>query len=181
MVKESAYQCRRCRFDPWVRKISWRRKWQPTSAFLPRESQGQRSLVGTVHGVAKSWPQLSTSGCCTVKMAFSLSWFCFCFKAQGLQLGQGSRMTKRINGWIDHHNETGSEYHLKKKKIPVLVIFSYLHLIDSFTQLPTDICCRALKARAVNKRDKTVPLFSSQAGSYSLSFLFLLDNPGLPC
>ena len=27
--KESACQCRRCGFDPWVRKISWRREWQP--------------------------------------------------------------------------------------------------------------------------------------------------------
>ena len=33
-------------FDPWVRKIPWRRKWQPTSVFLPGESHGQRSLVG---------------------------------------------------------------------------------------------------------------------------------------
>ena len=24
-------------FDPWVGKISWRRKWQPTPAFLPGE------------------------------------------------------------------------------------------------------------------------------------------------
>ena len=42
-------QCRRCkrrRFDPWVRKIPWSRKWQPTLVFLPGESQGQRSLVG---------------------------------------------------------------------------------------------------------------------------------------
>ena len=39
-------QCRRPRFDPWVGKISWRRKWQPTPVFLPGESQGQRSLVG---------------------------------------------------------------------------------------------------------------------------------------
>ena len=30
----------------WVEKIPWRRKWQPTSVFLPGESQGQRSLVG---------------------------------------------------------------------------------------------------------------------------------------
>ena len=28
--KESACQCRRHRFDPWVRKMPWRRKWQPT-------------------------------------------------------------------------------------------------------------------------------------------------------
>ena len=26
--------------------MHWRRKWQPTPVFLPRESQGQRSLVG---------------------------------------------------------------------------------------------------------------------------------------
>ena len=35
-----------CTFDPWVRKIPWRRKWQPTPVFLPGESHGQRSLVG---------------------------------------------------------------------------------------------------------------------------------------
>ena len=34
------------RFNPWVRKISWSRKWQPTSVFLPRKFHGQRSLAG---------------------------------------------------------------------------------------------------------------------------------------
>ena len=33
-------------FDPWVRKISWRRAWQPTPVFLSGKSHGQRSLVG---------------------------------------------------------------------------------------------------------------------------------------
>ena len=33
-------------FDPWVRKIPWRRKWQSIPVFLPGESHGQRSLVG---------------------------------------------------------------------------------------------------------------------------------------
>ena len=37
-------KCRRHRFNPWVRKIPWRRKWQPTLAILPRNSHGQRSL-----------------------------------------------------------------------------------------------------------------------------------------
>ena len=32
--------------DPWVRKIPWRRKWQPTPVFLPKMSWGERSLVG---------------------------------------------------------------------------------------------------------------------------------------
>ena len=44
--KESACQCRRCRFDPWVGKISWRRKWESTQVFLPGKSYAQRSLVG---------------------------------------------------------------------------------------------------------------------------------------
>ena len=35
-----------CGFDPWVRKILWRRAWQPTPVFLPGESHGQRSLAG---------------------------------------------------------------------------------------------------------------------------------------
>ena len=32
--------------DPWVGKIPWRREWQPTPVFLPREFHGQRSLAG---------------------------------------------------------------------------------------------------------------------------------------
>ena len=44
--KESAYQSRRCWLGPWVRKILWRRAWQPTPVFLPGKSHGQRSLEG---------------------------------------------------------------------------------------------------------------------------------------
>ena len=47
---------RRCRFNPWVGKMLWRRKWQPIPVFLPGESHGQRSLA--VHRVAKSQTQL---------------------------------------------------------------------------------------------------------------------------
>ena len=47
--KEPACQCRRHKrggFDPWVGKIPWRKAWQPTPVFLPRESHRQRSLEG---------------------------------------------------------------------------------------------------------------------------------------
>ena len=44
--KESVCQYRRRVFDPWVRKIPWRRKWKPTLVFLPGKSHGQRSLAG---------------------------------------------------------------------------------------------------------------------------------------
>ena len=44
--KESACQCRTHGFEPWVWKIFWRKKWQPTPVFLSGKSQGQRSLAG---------------------------------------------------------------------------------------------------------------------------------------
>ena len=47
--KELACQGRRLNrhwLDPWVRKIPWKRAWQPTPGFLPGESHGQRSLMG---------------------------------------------------------------------------------------------------------------------------------------
>ena len=43
--KESTCQSRRQGCNPQVRKISWRRKWQPTPVFLPEKSHGQSSLV----------------------------------------------------------------------------------------------------------------------------------------
>ena len=45
-AKQSACQDRRCRFDPWVGKIPWKKTWQPTPVLLPGKSHGQRSLVG---------------------------------------------------------------------------------------------------------------------------------------
>ena len=44
--KESIIQCRRCEFNPWLGKITWGRKWQPTTIFLPGKFHGQSSLVG---------------------------------------------------------------------------------------------------------------------------------------
>ena len=39
-------QWRQCGFDPWVGKIPWRRKQQPTPVVLPGKPNGQRSLAG---------------------------------------------------------------------------------------------------------------------------------------
>ena len=59
--KECTCQCRRRRthrFDPWVRKIPWRRKWQLILVHLPEKLHGQRSLVGYSpwgHRVRHNW------------------------------------------------------------------------------------------------------------------------------
>ena len=47
--------CGKHGFSPWVRKIPWRRAWQPTPVFLPGESHGQRSLAGYSSSGCKEW------------------------------------------------------------------------------------------------------------------------------
>ena len=70
--KKSTSQCQRLRrhgFIPWVERIPWRRKWQPTLVFLPGKSHGWRSLGG-----CSSWgPEESNTT--------SLSLFTFHFHA----------------------------------------------------------------------------------------------------
>ena len=44
--KGSACYMTRPEFNPWVRKIPWRKEWQPPSVFLPGEFHGERSLAG---------------------------------------------------------------------------------------------------------------------------------------
>ena len=51
--KESACQCRRRGFDPWVGKIPWRRKWQPTPVYLLGNPMDRKAWQATVHRVTK--------------------------------------------------------------------------------------------------------------------------------
>ena len=68
-------QCGRTRFDPWVEKIPWRRKWQPTPVFLPGKSHGRRSLAG-----------YSPWGCKESDTTEAISLFFFFFLAAWLNL-----------------------------------------------------------------------------------------------
>ena len=55
--RESACPCKRHKrqgFNPWVGKILWRRKWQPTSVFLLENSMDRGAWWAIVHEVAKS-------------------------------------------------------------------------------------------------------------------------------
>ena len=61
--KESACQRRRCGFNPWVGKITWRRDWQPAPVFLPGKSHGETSLADCSpwsHRESDTTEQLST-------------------------------------------------------------------------------------------------------------------------
>ena len=73
----------RPRFQPCVRKIPWRRAWQPTPGFLPGESHGQRSPAGynpwgckesdTTEQLTHPWRDRDRSDVCT---DFSLDFPC---------------------------------------------------------------------------------------------------------
>ena len=46
MATHASILCKRCWFDLWIGKITWRRARLPTPVFLPGESHAQRSLAG---------------------------------------------------------------------------------------------------------------------------------------
>ena len=63
-------QCERPRFDLRVGKIPWRRKWQPSTVFLPGESNGWRNLLGYHPWGHKEWD--------------TTEWLYFCFHSTAL-------------------------------------------------------------------------------------------------
>ena len=77
-------QCRRLRFNSWVRKIPWRRKWLPTPVFLPGKSHGQRILVGY------RWIESHTTG----RLTLSRFW---------LSKAEGGPETLHFLNFQEHH------------------------------------------------------------------------------
>ena len=72
--KEPTWQCRRHKrhgFAPWVRKMPWRRAWQPTPVFLPGEFHGQRILEGFSPQGHKDWSDFACRYTCFLELAGS--------------------------------------------------------------------------------------------------------------
>ena len=60
---EPVCQCRRHKrrgLDPWVGKIPWKREWQPTQVFLPRNPMDRGAWQAPIHEVVKNLTQLSS-------------------------------------------------------------------------------------------------------------------------
>ena len=74
--KESACQCRTPGFDPWIRKIPWRREWLPTLVFLAGESHEQKSWAGY-----RSWghKELDTTKRLSTQLPIAGIVFCFLY------------------------------------------------------------------------------------------------------
>ena len=132
--KESTCQCRKHRFNSWVRKIPWKRRWQPTPVFLSGKPHGQRSLAGYspwgrnesdtterltqnqgVHRVwnmdRKGWPRI-----CPV-----VQWLRLHLPIRGSIPGQGAKIPHA--SWRKNQNIKQKQFcnivnkHLKKKKV----------------------------------------------------------------
>ena len=100
--KEPACQCR-SRFDPWVRKIPWRRNWQPTPVFLSGRFHGQKSLVGYSPGL-QSQTQLSykTTARGQGNESQALAFFFLLLKPDPVNKGvEGSHVVRSIGDWLD--------------------------------------------------------------------------------
>ena len=67
-------RCRRCGFDPWVGKISWRRKGQPTPVFLPGKSHGPGSLVGYSPCSCRVRQDFATEHTFIIKLHYIVKW-----------------------------------------------------------------------------------------------------------
>ena len=112
--KESACQCRRRGFDPWVGKIPWKSKWQSTPIVLPGESHGQRSLLGYSLQGCKSQTQLSTHpsrgalfSLLPLLCRFSALWSPEETAYKGLQQLANSFLRERVNEKAHSSGHTG--------------------------------------------------------------------------
>ena len=86
--KEPAWQCRRhktCRFDPWIRKIPWRRAWQPILVFLPENPMDRGIWQAAVHSVAQNRTRMNQFSGHTCKLRQSILFFFF-FSAEHTHL-----------------------------------------------------------------------------------------------
>ena len=92
--KSVCLQCGRPGFNPWIRKILWRRKWQPNPVLLPGKSHGRSSPVGYSHGVAKSRTRLSNLTCTFKESQIFPNLFVLAVLVMVVQLDSNTKITK---------------------------------------------------------------------------------------
>ena len=97
-----------CGFNLWVRKISWRRAWQPTPVFLAGESHGLRSLVG--------YSPLS-------KRASLIFFFFWLQKAMNNKCMQSDDLKSK---YIPHYIHAINQSTTSKTSLPLLLIYNFV-------------------------------------------------------
>ena len=136
--RESSHQGRRHkrhRFDPWIRKIPQRRKWQHTPIFLPGESQGQRNLADYSPWGRKELDMTEWLGTAQHRLHQNMNWPFPDIQA-GFRKGRGTRHQTANNHWSI---EKAREF---KKKI---YTSASLTMLKSLTMWITTNCGKFLK------------------------------------
>ena len=131
--KNSPCQWRRGGFNLWVRKIPWRRKWQPTPVFCPGKSNGQRSLAGYGPWGHKKVGHNFTSKIKT-NQAFCIPWSCSwhqlsCYVSLCALLDEprvAKKRTKRLEGDVRSHRNCRHLYSLLAGKAAITQPLSWL-------------------------------------------------------
>ena len=127
--QEPACQCRRHGFDPWVGKIPWRRKWQPTPVFLPGKLHEQRRLSmdwATVHSIVKRRTGLSNWACTHTS---SCSVFFYICSRRTLE-DQKTQCFLESTGEYHTGPEPLSAPWLNSEKIPIFTLTQIVHKLS---------------------------------------------------
>ena len=106
--------------------MHWRRKWQPTTVFLPGESQGQQSLWAAICGDAQSWTRLKRISSSSSSLFHSICLFTFSccwlfWRACVLQ-----RFPRAHLSWRMHYTLNLSDYFLIASLDSIFLIFFQL-------------------------------------------------------
>ena len=153
--KESACQCRRRGFDPWVRKIPWKRAWQPTPVFLPGKSHGQRSLVGCSPWSCRVRHDLATKqqqhpwkfpGSPVVRTSH------FHCQGPGFNLGQGTKIPQAAR--CDQNKKIICIFEFSKNKTLLLKLQYFGHLMRRVDSLEKTLMLGGIGGRRRRGRQR---------------------------
>ena len=165
MVKNLC-QCSRCKkqhFDPWVKKIPWRRRWHPTLVFLPGKSHGQSPYGHTELDVTEQWSAHSpTPATACMDFSFTLVGFpskpynclmcyvlvCACLLSISFPLKRTMhRITHTCSAWVVHscpYNGAGHETDMQWFWMTEMFHFKVCEMGKAFAPVTWDLLCSYL-------------------------------------
>ena len=118
-------EMKRCKFDPWIRKISWRRAWQPAPVLLPGIPWTEEpSRLRRVHRVTKSWTwlkQLSMHALVHTCRGVDFSLWSTYLLLEGCCLS----ISTTLSGWVSF---------ISKANVYAKITFESIFLLISLTQ-----------------------------------------------
>ena len=114
---------KRCEFNPWIRRILWRKAWQPTQYSWLENPMDRGAWQATVHRVKKKQLSMHT-GTCYSRMSMSHLYFC-----KKIYMDEHSRHWVHNN--VQELTQQSSKKHWLWAQIPALLPTSCVTLSTS--------------------------------------------------